>query len=228
MLKLTVENSLENTIVLARHGQTDYNVEGKIQDPINPHLTEIGHQQAQKLHHEIENMGLKFDLVICPDTSRNLETLKEIYPNYDQMEHVKVDPRLQERYHKDLVGKTKTEIEVEIGSKFPNRLSYHLYFEGTDKSLLTNKNYSNDETLESIQQRLRSLLNDIKGKGNVLLLGSSVTNQYILEYLKYGTIGEKQPQTPDGKEIDFQDNEELRIITVDKDMRMKKFTSKHF
>ncbi len=220
-----MELEKKQTIVLARHGQTNFNTEGKIQDPVGPRLTEIGHQQAMRLGREINRLGLKFDLVICADTTRNIETLKEIYPNYKQIVYVKIDKRLQERYHADLVGKTKDDIESALGEKLTDRLSWHLYFENTDKSQLTRMNYTNNESLKSVKERLISLLSEIKEKDNVLLLGSSVTNQYILEYLEYGTIGVQRPQLPSGGDIDFQENEELRIVALDENMKIKNYRS---
>lgn len=215
----------QHTIILARHGQTNFNVEGKIQDPIKPHLTEVGIQQARNLAKKISQLDLKFDVVICAKTTRNIQTLKEVYPNYNQIGHVKIDPRLQERYHRDLVGKNKEDIESDVGEKLKDRLSWHLYFEGTDKSKLTEKAYPNDETLISVKERLTSLIEDLKDKSTVLLLGSQITNQYILEYLQYGTIGKQRPRLPNGRAIDFQENGELRIITTDENMRVQNYSS---
>ncbi|MDO8522425.1 MAG: phosphoglycerate mutase family protein [bacterium] len=218
----------EQKIVLARHGQTNFNLDSRIQDPWTPRLTEIGHTQALGLKKEIENLKLSFDIIICSDTTRNVETLKDIYSNYESLDNLKIDFRLRERYHKDLAGKTKNDVEKELGIKFDDRFSWHLYFEGTNKSQLTGNNYPNDESLESVRERLNSLIDSLKDAKTVLLLGSSIINQYILEYLKFGTIGDQKPRTPEEEEIDFQENNELRIITVDEKMRMKKYTSVHY
>jgi broad specificity phosphatase PhoE len=213
------------TIVLARHGQTNFNLEKKIQDPLNPRLTEAGHQQGRAIGKEIEKLGIAFGLIICSNMTRNIETLAEIYPNYEKMSNVKIDSRLQERYHGDLIGKTKEDIEKEIGQKLSDRLSWELYFEGTGRSTLTNRNYTNDETINSIEKRVKSLISELKDKNKILLIGSSIFNQYILEFLSTGTIGINKPQSPDGNIIDFQKNNELRIVTVDENMKMKKISS---
>jgi len=220
-----MKKSNEKIIVLARHGQTDFNLEGKIQDPLHPHLTEIGRQQAKALGIEVNNLGLSFDVIICADAKRNIETLEEIYPDYKEIKIIKIDPRLQERYHRDLVGKTKKDIEADLCEKFVDRLSWHLYFEGTDRSKLTAKNYKNDESLDSVKERIMSLIEDLKDKANVLLIGSSVVNQYILEYLQYGTIGVQKPQFPTGNDLDFQENDELRILKLDGNMKMRDYSS---
>ena len=70
-----------------------------------------------------------------------------------------------------------------------------------------------------------SLIEDLKDKANVLLIGSSVVNQYILEYLQYGTIGVQKPQFPTGNDLDFQENDELRILKLDGNMKMRDYSS---
>lgn len=215
----------KQTIVLARHGQTNFNLNERIQDPINPYLTETGHLQAKNLGKEIEKLGLNFDIIICSDTTRNKETLADIYPNYEKIANIKVDPRLQERYHSDLIGKTKQDVEKQIGQKFTDRLSWELYFEGTNKSKLTEKNYIHDESLDSIKKRVTSLIFELKDKNKILLIGSAIINHYILELLQYGTIGVNKPQFPENNIIDFQKNDELRIVTLDNNMKIIKYSS---
>jgi broad specificity phosphatase PhoE len=216
---------MEHLIVLARHGQTDFNIDGRVQDPGTPRLTEIGRQQAQALSKAINGLNINFDVTICADAKRNVETLAEIYPDYAKNPKIKIDWRLQERYHKDLVGKTKKDVEVELGEKFTDRFSWHLYFEGTDKSKLTAKNYQNDEALDSVRKRLSSLVDDLKEKNKILLIGSSVANQCLLEYLQYKTIGVKKPQFPEDVELDFQENNELRILKLDENMKLIDYNS---
>jgi broad specificity phosphatase PhoE len=220
-----VKNTNKNVIVLARHGQTDFNLENRIQDPVRPRLTEIGYQQARVLGEEIKKMGITFDVIICSDMTRNKETLTEIYPDYKKMNNVKIDPRLRERYHGDLTGKTKTDVEKEIGQKFEGRLSWELYFEGTDKSKLTARNYPNDESIDSVRKRLKSIFSELNNASKIFLIGSAIINQYILEFLQIGTSGISRPEFPKGNILDFQGNNELRIITIDENMKMQNYSS---
>jgi broad specificity phosphatase PhoE len=215
----------KRTIVLVRHGQSDFNVDKRIQDPLTPHLTEIGHEQARATGEEIKKLGIIFDLIVCSDATRNKETLEEIYPDYKNMNNVEIDSRLQERYHGDLIGKTKKDIEEEIGQKFTDRLSWELYFEGTNKSVLTSRNYTKDESLDSIKKRIEDLIAEIKEKDKILLVGSTIFNHYILEFLQNGTIGVNRPQSQEGNTLDFQENNELRIVTVDENMKMTNYSS---
>lgn len=213
------------TITIARHGESDFNLDNRVQDPIKPHLTELGHQQALTTKNELEKLGINFNLIICSDMTRNIETLVDIYPSYKNLDNIKIDPRLQERFHKDLAGKTKFEIQKEIGKDFTDRFSWELYFEGTNKSILTSQNYVNDESLESVKKRVMSLISEIKNKNSVLLIGSSIFNQYILEYLFTKTVGENKPALTSGEILDFQKNNELRIVTVDENTKVKNYSS---
>lgn len=211
------DNSIR-TIVLMRHGQSNFNAAGMIQDPLIPKLTKLGIKQVQKNKMELDKLNLEFDMIVCSDTTRNIESLKEIYPNYYQMNNVSIDSRLQERYHKDIVGKTKVEIEHELGKSLDPRMSVHLYFEGTAKSNLTYGGYTNNESLQSVEKRLKSLIKDLQKFNTILLLGNSITNHYILEIIQFGTIGVERPKYHDGREIDFQRNDELRVVSVDEEM----------
>jgi broad specificity phosphatase PhoE len=215
----------DHIIVLARHGQSNFNIEQRIQDPKNPFLTKLGHQQSNLTGKKIKKLGINFDLIICSDATRNVESLREIYPNYKEMANVKIDSRLRERYHGDLIGKAKVDIEKQIGQKFSDRMSWELFFEGTNKSQLTAQNFRNNESLESIKKRVMSLISEIKSKKNILLIGSAIFNHYILEFLEYKTIGVNKPQFPKDKEVEFQKNNELKIITADKNMKMKNYSS---
>ena len=90
---------------------------------------------------------------------------------------------------------------------------------------MTEKNYIHDESLDSIKKRVTSLIFELRDKNKILLIGSAIINHYILELLQYGTIGVNKPQFPKGKDIHFQDNNELRIISLDGDMKMKEYSS---
>ncbi len=223
-----IPSNLTRQIVLARHGQTDFNLMNTIQDPLIPHLTKLGHQQAARLGELFKISQMNFDAVYCSDATRNVETLKEIFPEFEQSQIIKIDSRIQERFHRDLVGKTKEDIQKDLGKSLDDRLSWHLYFEGTGNSMIDSSKYPNDEGLASVKARLLSLFAEIRPKTNILLLGSSVVNQYVLEYYSYGTIGESKTISPEGDEIDFQKNTELRTISIGDDDRLKKYESIEF
>ena len=63
-------------IYVVRHGQTDWNLEGRFQGRIDIPLNEKGKSQAKKTKEKLE--GIKFDKVFSSPLKRALETAKII------------------------------------------------------------------------------------------------------------------------------------------------------
>ena len=100
-------------IYIVRHGQTDYNVNGRYGGRIDVPLNEKGTSNAKKLKDKFK--GIKFDYIFCSPLTRTVQTLKEI-TDKDFM----ADERIIERCNGELEGKLKSEIEVEIDFNDPN------------------------------------------------------------------------------------------------------------
>ncbi|MCR4329644.1 MAG: histidine phosphatase family protein [Candidatus Roizmanbacteria bacterium] len=213
----------DKTIIFARHGETNFNINKQIQDPIEPYLTTKGHMQAQSVGKKIKEQGWQFDSVFCADTTRTKETLTDIdLPNVTKNNSIHITQFLNERFHKELVGKNKDNVSALVGV-IKDRLSWELYFEGTDKSILTGR-FPNNETLQNVQTRVEKLMIQIYKSTAyyILLIGSSIINQYILEYMQYGSIGNQQVRDfKTGQILDFQKNNELRMVTLDGNNKIK-------
>jgi broad specificity phosphatase PhoE len=91
-------------IYVVRHGQTDWNLEGRFQGRIDIPLNEKGKSQAKKTKEKLE--GIKFDKVFSSPLKRALETAKIITD-----EPIDIDDRIIERCNGQLEGKLKTECE---------------------------------------------------------------------------------------------------------------------
>ncbi len=100
-------------IYIVRHGQTDYNVEGRYGGRIDVPLNDTGIKQAQELHEKLKD--IKFDLVYSSPLQRAIKTAEIICDN----EIIK-DDRIIERDNGELEGKLKTEIDVFPDFKDPN------------------------------------------------------------------------------------------------------------
>lgn len=100
-------------IYIVRHGQTDWNVEGRYQGRIDVELNDKGIEQAKKIQEKLSDV--KFDKVFSSPLKRALETAQIITSN-----DITTDERIIERCNGDLEGKLKSEIEVEIDFNDPN------------------------------------------------------------------------------------------------------------
>jgi glucosyl-3-phosphoglycerate phosphatase len=94
-------------LVLLRHGQTDYNVAGRMQGHIDSMLTEIGLEQATAVAPEIARLAP--DLLISSDLRRAVDTAEVVSAACGQA--VKLDPRLRETHLGEWQGLTVPEIE---------------------------------------------------------------------------------------------------------------------
>jgi broad specificity phosphatase PhoE len=97
------------TLLLVRHGETDWNRDGRWQGHSDTHLNEVGREQAARLADELG----RIDVVYSSDLARARETA-EIVAERLGLE-VEVDARLRERSFGAWEGKTRTEIEAEFG-----------------------------------------------------------------------------------------------------------------
>lgn len=86
-------------LYVLRHGETNYNKEGKFQGQNNISLNEKGKKQAEETRKELQN--IKFDKVFVSPLKRAIETAKIVVPNYE----IEIDNRIIERSFGKLEGK---------------------------------------------------------------------------------------------------------------------------
>lgn len=100
-------------IYIVRHGETNWNVEGRYQGRIDIELNENGFNQAKQISEELKN--IEFNKVFSSPLKRALQT-DQIISNKD----IIVDNRLIERSNGDLEGKLKSECNINIDFNNPN------------------------------------------------------------------------------------------------------------
>ena len=100
-------------IYIVRHGETDYNVEGRYGGRIDVELNAKGIEQAQKIHNELKE--IKFDKVISSPLKRAYKTA-QIITNFE----ITKDERIIERCNGELEGKLKEECPQNIDFNDPN------------------------------------------------------------------------------------------------------------
>ena len=104
------------TLLLARHGETDWNREFRIQGSSDTELNEVGRAQARALADELADEPI--DAVYASDLSRARETAEIVVA--ERGLEVRLDPALRERSFGSWEGLTRTE----IAERFPD-LEHH-------------------------------------------------------------------------------------------------------
>lgn len=95
-------------LYLIRHGQTDWNIEGRWQGHADVPLNEHGHQQAACIAQALAAVGLS--AIYSSDLQRALDTAKAISTTTGLP--VMVDPRLREIHQGEWQGMLADEIET--------------------------------------------------------------------------------------------------------------------
>lgn len=98
-------------IYLLRHGQTDWNKEGRIQGHLNVPLNETGRDEARRLEPVFKRLNI--EVVLSSDLDRSIETGKLSLPGGPHL----LDSRLRETHLGVLQGKTRSEIQKELGTE---------------------------------------------------------------------------------------------------------------
>ncbi len=96
-------------VILLRHGQTDYNVDGRMQGHLDSHLTPTGHEQAAVAAPVLAELAP--DRLISSDLSRAVDTAELVGAACGLP--VKFDPRLRETHLGRWQGYTVAEIDRE-------------------------------------------------------------------------------------------------------------------
>jgi 2,3-bisphosphoglycerate-dependent phosphoglycerate mutase len=96
------------TLLLARHGETDWNRELRIQGSSDIELNELGRRQAQALAQELTDVDL--DAIYSSDLSRARQTAEAVAATHAL--EVKFDPRLRERSFGSWEGLTREDIAM--------------------------------------------------------------------------------------------------------------------
>lgn len=128
-------------LLLTRHGQTDWNVELKIQGMTDIELNETGIKQAEKTREKLKNE--KIDVIIASPLKRARRTAEIIAEGRDIP--LIIDKEIQERCFGKFEGKTPKEFD------FDEIWNYKL-----------NKQYEDAESTGELFERIQGFLEKIK------------------------------------------------------------------
>lgn len=159
------------TIYLTRHGQTEWNLEKRLQGHGNSPLTEFGINRAKELSDRIK--GIDIDIIYTSPIERAYKTAFIVKGDKDI--EVKVHEGLKEMNFGDYEGK----ITEEVMKENP----------GWDISAIMKGNLEmrapNGETLGEVRERVNSAMREIikenEGK-NILIVGHGITLKAIMAF----------------------------------------------
>jgi len=105
-----------STLVLIRHGQSQWNLENRFTGWVDVPLTENGRAEARRAGKSLKALKIRFDVAYTSVLSRAIETLSIVQSELGQEElPVLKDPALNERHYGDLQGLNKDETRKKFG-----------------------------------------------------------------------------------------------------------------
>lgn len=109
---------MSGTLILVRHGQSEWNLKNLFTGWRDPGLTEKGHEEAKAAGQKLKAKGLKFDVAFTSVLSRAQVTLDHILDETDQtgLETIR-DQALNERDYGDLSGLNKDDARAKWGEE---------------------------------------------------------------------------------------------------------------
>ena len=109
---------MSGTLVLVRHGQSDWNLKNLFTGWKDPGLTEKGHEEAKQAGRLLKARGLKFDIAFTSVLSRAQVTNDHILAELGQTDLKTVrDQALNERDYGDLSGLNKDDARAKWGEE---------------------------------------------------------------------------------------------------------------
>lgn len=175
--------SVETTFYIVRHGQTQWNVERRMQGHSNSRLTKQGILDAKLLADHLQ--GVQFDHAFSSDLFRAKRTAKII--TADRNLAIRTKKALREGYFGTYEGKTHSEYDTELKDAIAVRESL------SDTDRFSHSMGHDIETLESMVTRFFTFIREVavayQGK-NILVVTHGGMMRAILVRLGYGSFNE--------------------------------------
>ncbi len=134
------------TIILVRHGQTDYNVEGRLQGHLDSPLNETGLAQADKLAEYLKDVPI--DVCFSSPLSRANTTAKKVAALHDLP--VSVDDRLIEIDHGDWTNHLKSALKKDYPEEYNKYTQTPRPYTGPNAESLSDMGKRGAEALQEI------------------------------------------------------------------------------
>ncbi len=135
-------------LYLVRHGETEWNVEGRLTGHTDVGLSERGQRQAQAVARRLD--GISFHAAYSSDLNRTAETARIILAQHQEVT-LTATSQLRERHYGVFEGLTAAERQTRYPDMFAASLSNDLDFAPTD-----------GETLGQVGARMAAFVADLR------------------------------------------------------------------
>ncbi len=105
------------TLVLVRHGQSEWNLKNIFTGSHDVDLTEKGIEEARSAGKKLKELGIKFDEAFTSNLARAQKTLTLALEEMETKLPTERNEALNERDYGDLMGKNKDEARKEFGEE---------------------------------------------------------------------------------------------------------------
>jgi len=171
------------TFYIVRHGQTDWNIQMRLQGHTNIPLNEVGREQANEIAKTLKN--IHFDAIYSSDLDRAVQTTEIIAKERELA--VKTTEALREKSYGSYEGRDRNEVQQELKHLFEQwkklsdeeKMKFKIYEDGE----------SDHEAVERFIRHLRELAIAYQGK-NVLIASHGGIMRYFLLKLGWATYRE--------------------------------------
>ena len=160
-------------IYLTRHGESQWNIEGRLQGSFDSQLTEKGKKDSQKLHQYLEQQDIRLDNIYTSTSTRAIETTSIIASSR------KLSPILTEKIKEMDTGDWQGQTWSEIKRHDPNE--YHNYWYSPHLYQAQN----GGEDFYRVQERSVSFIKELitgNSEKNLLVVSHGVVLNSILNY----------------------------------------------
>lgn len=157
-------------LFITRHGQTEWNLEGRLQGRKDSKLTELGEKQAKWLGEKLDNE--RIDVIISSSSGRAFRTA-EIIRGDKPIEIIKSD-ELMEMHIGDWEGQLHSEIEEHSPEEQNNLWNFpHLYKSCGGETYF--------QVMERVTNEIERIISEHEGR-NVLIVAHAIVVKAILTY----------------------------------------------
>ncbi len=165
---------MEETIIyLIRHGQTEWNLEKRMQGHKNSPLTKLGISQAQKLHDRLANE--RFNLIYCSESKRAYDTANIIKGNRNIPIHTVTEFR---EIH---MGKWEGMKQEDIIDTYPK--TWINFWNNPLMYVPIDGGESYQELQNRVIPKLEAIINSNQGK-KIIIVTHRITLRVIMSYFK--------------------------------------------